>query len=157
MLIGLISDTHIPEVAESIPVQIKTALSKVDLILHAGDIYTASVLDDLETVAPVFAAEGDDDYQELYHDPRVKQRHTVTVDGITIWTKHIRPWSWPANERAPEILIFGHTHKPVMEEHEGVLFVNPGSATFPNYRYELGTIALLSIRSGKVDVKFVQL
>lgn len=157
MLIGLISDTHIPEAAEVLPVQIKEALSNVDLILHAGDIYIVSVLDELEALAPVFAAEGDDDYQEVYSDERVKQKHMLTVEGVTIWLMHIRPWSWPRHEKIPEILVFGHTHNATIETYEGILLINPGSPTFPSYRYELGTIAILAIDSGKVDVRIVSL
>jgi hypothetical protein len=157
MIIGLISDTHIPEAADVLPVQIKEALNNVDLILHAGDIYIASVLDELEALAPVLAAEGDDDYQELYSDKRVKQMHILRVGGVTIWLKHIRPWSWPPHEKIPDILVFGHTHSARIENYEGVLLINPGSPTFPSYKYELGTIAILTVDSGKVDVRIVSL
>ena len=51
MRIGLVSDTHIPEVAPAIPGQIAQAFRVVDLILHAGDIYVSSVLDELEYIA----------------------------------------------------------------------------------------------------------
>jgi putative phosphoesterase len=157
MRIGLISDTHIPEAAEVLPVQIKEALCHVDLILHAGDIYTISVLNELETLAPVLAAEGDDDYQEVYRDGRVKQKHILKVGGVTIWLIHTRPWSWPRHEKIPEILVFGHTHNPTIENYEGILLINPGSPTFPSYKYELGTIAILAIDSGKVDARIVNL
>jgi hypothetical protein len=157
MLIGLISDTHIPEAAEALPVQIKEALRHVDLILHAGDIYTVSVLNELETLAPVLAAEGDDDYQEVYGDERVKQKHILTVEGVTLWLLHTRPWSWPPHAKIPDILVFGHTHNAKIENYEGILLINPGSPTFPGYRYELGTIAILAIDSGKVDARIVSL
>ena len=157
MLIGLISDTHIPEAVEVLPVEIKEALCNVDLILHAGDIYTVSVLDELEALAPVLAAEGDDDYQEVYKDRRVKQKHILTVEDVTIWLIHTRPWSWPRHEKIPEILVFGHTHNAKIENYEGILLINPGSPTFPSYKYELGTIAILAIDSGKVDVRIVSL
>ena len=68
MLIGLLSDTHVrlpgtrvelsTLTTEELPIQIRDAFSGVDLILHAGDIYSLPVLDKLETVAPVLAAEG---------------------------------------------------------------------------------------------------
>jgi hypothetical protein len=157
MLIGLISDTHIPEAAEVLPARIKEAFCDVDLILHAGDIYTVSVLDELEVLAPVLAAEGDDDYQEVYRDERVKQQHILRVGGITILLRHIRPWSWPSSEKVPNILVFGHTHNAMIEKKEGILLINPGSPTFPSYKYELGTIAILDIDSGKVDARIVSL
>ena len=157
MLIGLISDTHIPEAAEALPSRIKEALCDVDLILHAGDIYIVSVLDELEVLAPVLAAEGDDDYQEVYRDARVKQQHILRVGCVTILLRHIRPWSWPPQEKLPDILVFGHTHKPMIDHSHGILLINPGSPTFPNYKYQLGTIAILAIDSSKVDANIVNL
>ncbi len=157
MLIGLISDTHIPEAAEVLPPRIIEAFCDVDLILHAGDIYIVSVLDELEVLAPVVAAEGDDDYQEVYRDERVKQQHIIKVGGITILLRHIRPWSWPRHEKVPDILVFGHTHKAMIDNSSGILLINPGSPTFPSYKYELGTIAILGIDSGKVDARIVSL
>jgi putative phosphoesterase len=62
MRIGLLSDTHIPDVAEKLPDELMEVFQGVDLILHAGDLYTPSVLDDLERIAPVLAALGDDDH-----------------------------------------------------------------------------------------------
>ena len=56
MRLGLISDTHIPEVTKELPPQIAKALQGVDLILHAGDVYAPFVLDELERIAPVLVA-----------------------------------------------------------------------------------------------------
>jgi len=188
MRIGLLSDTHIPDHARIIPPQLKEAFRDVDLILHAGDIYTTSVLDELECLAPLLAAKGDDDYQPL-GDRRVKDRHTLNIEGVTIWLTHEKPiffatrfrekqiltteGTWlmhkgpepsphdskkdPENETTPDILVFGHTHKPAIENIGNVLLVNPGSATFPYYRYELGTVAFLTVNSGKAEVSIVQL
>ena len=61
MRIGLITDTHIPEIEEKIPIEIMHSFRGVDLILHAGDAYSPSVLDDLECIAPVLVARGDDE------------------------------------------------------------------------------------------------
>ncbi len=77
MLIGLIADTHIPEVAKELSRELIEALKGVDLILHAGDIYVPSVLDVLESIAPVLAASGDDDYGALLEDKRVKKKHIL--------------------------------------------------------------------------------
>ena len=61
MRIGLISDTHIPEAGKEIWPEIRSAFAGVDLILHGGDITVGRVLDDLETIAPVLAAQGNHD------------------------------------------------------------------------------------------------
>jgi hypothetical protein len=157
MHIGLISDTHIPDDAKALPAQIKDVFDNADLILHAGDIYTVSVLDELERLAPVLAAQGDDDYSEVYEDRRAKEKHIITVEGITIWLTHIKPWSWPQHEKTPDVVVFGHTHSAILEKYGDILLINPGSPTFPNYRRKLGTVALLAVNSGKVEVSVVPL
>jgi len=168
MLIGLISDTHIPEATLYIPTQLKEVFKGVDLILHAGDLYTTWVLDQLENLAPVIAAEGDDEYPDTVNDNRIKDKQVLTVEGVTIWLKHIL-WWWPDKpkreidpinpeyEKLPDILVHGHTHRATIENKGGTLLINPGSATFPYYRSELGTVALLTVNSGKFEAQIVQL
>jgi len=164
MLIGLISDTHIPAHARELPYQLKEVFHGVDLILHAGDVYLASVLNELEHLAPILAAEGDDDPLEIMNDKRVKQKQVITVEGTTIWLVHERPWFWPPgsertaqHEKTPDVIVFGHTHEASLENSGGILKVNPGSATFPSYKRELGTVGLLTVNSGKAEVQIIQL
>jgi putative phosphoesterase len=169
MLIGLISDTHIPDHVKELPQQLKEVFHGVDLILHAGDIYITPVLDELESIAPVLAAEGDDDEGEVLRDNRLKKEHVLAVEGVTIWLCHqYEIWSldglvkyevnhWRRPEKYPDVVIFGHTHKAVLEKGSGVLRVSPGSATFPNYKCELGTVALLTVNSGNTEAKIIQL
>lgn len=168
MLIGLLSDTHIRVPgyraglsqlsANTLPNQIKEAFQGVDLILHAGDIYTLPILDELETIAPILASEGDDDPFEIMNDKRVKWKHVINVAGITIWLAHqYETWSLEVLEKTPDVIVFGHLHKPSLERRNGTLWVNPGSPTFPSYQHELGTVALLKVQSGKVDAEIVHL
>ncbi len=169
MLIGLISDTHIPDNAKELPQQLKQVFHGVDLILHAGDIYVPSVLDELECIAPVLAAEGDDDYGEVLRDKRLKREHILTIEGVTIWLLHqyeIQSWhghknfevkSWNRPEKHPEVMVFGHTHEATLRNGRDALEVNPGSPTFPHYRCELGTVALLTVSSGKAEAQIIQL
>ena len=192
MRIGLISDTHIPNDAEEIPPQAKELFKGVDLILHAGDIYSSSVLDELEEVAPVLAARGDDDTALV--NGRVKEKHVLTFEGFSLWLIHIFPYfslrslqsySYASSralhsflygssassdqglERAlseivecedvPDILVFGDTHRASLHRVEGFLFVNPGSATLPDYRHVPGTVAILTISSEKAEADIIQL
>jgi len=169
MLVGLLSDTHIPEVEKALPVEVMEAFRGVDLILHAGDIYIPSVLDELERIAPVLAARGDDDYGDIQRDRRVKEKHVLKLKGQTVWIMHIRPHphripSWEAGNYprhhepdVPDVVVFGHEHRAVVQEHNGILLVNPGSPTFLNYRYGLGTVGILSIDSGQAQVRILEL
>ena len=168
MLIGLLSDTHIRVPgyraglsqlsANTLPSQIKEAFHGVDLILHAGDIYSLPILDELECIAPILASEGDDDPFEIMNDKRVRWRHTITVEGVTIWLAHQHElWYWDENEKLPDVIVFGHSHEATLENHAGILRINPGSPTFPHYRHELGTVGLLTVNSGKVEAQIIQL
>lgn len=162
MRIGLISDTHIPLVAQDLPSQVMEVFQGVDLILHAGDIYTPSVIEELERIAPIFIAEGDDDYGEALRDNRVKRRHVLKLEGKIIWLMHIRPYTYTAalmkEERdSPDIVVFGHEHIALVERRGRILYVNPGSPTFLNYQKGLGTVGILDIKSGKASAFILQL
>jgi putative phosphoesterase len=165
MRIGIISDTHIPLNAKELPAQVAKAFANVELILHAGDIYLPSVLDELEVLAQVLVAIGDGDERHgmrIGTDPRVRKTHVVNMENVHIGLVH--------NLRLPEtsiektfgcpvdIAVCGHTHLPSIETHQGVLVVNPGSATLPNHQLNmLGTVGLLDVTQGKAEVRIVQL
>ncbi|MFC2021309.1 metallophosphoesterase family protein [Chloroflexota bacterium] len=164
MLIGLISDTHIPDHAKKLPDQLAEVFRGVDLILHGGDIFSLSVLNELEHIAPVLAAEGDDDSSYTANDSRVKRKHIINIDGVNIWLIHEKPQPLPTFSKeiswldeSPDAIIFGHTHKAAIKNHHGILQVNPGSPTFPDYTLQLGTVGLLTINSGKVEAEIIQL
>ena len=164
MLIGLISDTHIPEIVEAVPPQVKKIFEGADLILHAGDIFVESVLDDLATIAPVLAARGDDDY--MIRDKRIDEVQNLTLEGLNLHLIHSSQYfardliEHPEKhnlEKAPDIVVFGHTHRDVVQSVGKSLLVNPGSATFPYYQLRLGTVALLNINAGKAEARIVRL
>lgn len=160
MRIGLITDTHIPWEQKELPPEVITAFQGVDLILHAGDIYAHSVLDQLEHIAPVLAALGDDDY--VGHDPRVQEKHILNLGGLTLWLIHERPYtlrtvSTQDKPASPDVIVFGHEHRTVVERSGQVLYVNSGSPTFLNYRRGLGTVGILELNAGVADVRIVQL
>jgi putative phosphoesterase len=171
--IGLLSDTHIPVDAKIIPGQIKEIFHGVDLILHGGDIYETWVLDELESIAPVLAAEGDDDDYDISGDRRVKKKHTITLGGFPLSLTHaepgLGPWSVFPDSRenlqrssftynaVESIMIFGHSHRPKVDCRGTFLMVNPGSPTFPYYMHRPGTVAVVTINSGGVEVQLKQL
>lgn len=161
MRIGVVSDTHVPLVAAELPPEVLEAFQGVDLILHGGDIFRLSVLDELGRVAPVLAALGDDDPSELLGDSRVRMKHVLEVDGYRVWLMHERPWMYrmPARQQgySPDVIVHGHTHDTEIREHGGVLFVGPGSPTFYLYRRGLGTIALLDIGPHGVSTSVLNL
>jgi len=166
VLIGLLSDTHVhfagynvklsTLTSSELPIQIRDAFRGVDLILHAGDVYSLPVLDKLETIAPVLAAEGDDDPFDTVLDKRVKPTQIITVEGVTIKLSHYRDFA-DDSKNPPNVVVYGHTHQSKLEERNGTIRINPGSPTFPGYAHVLGTVGLISIDSGKAEARIVQL
>jgi len=179
MLIGLLSDTHIAWPEQKLPPQVLDAFKGVDLILHAGDIWVSSVLDELESVAPVLAAQGDDDMEaDIGNDSRVIRMLTLEYEGLSIWVKHVKPSYGFINPAAnsssytalfnrqklaeengdpPDVVVFGHSHFAEIENYKGTLLVNPGSPTMPSYLPKLGTVGFLKINEGTAEANIVQL
>lgn len=117
--IGLISDTHGLLRPEAL-----RALAGVRLILHAGDVGGAQVLEGLAALAPVIAVRGNVD------PPAARcgwpDAQDIDLDGIRVHLTHARPAAPPLP--AGGVLVCGHSHLPLVEEVDGVLIVNPGSA-----------------------------
>jgi len=126
LVVGLISDTH-----GLVRPQIAAAFARVDLILHAGDVGGADVLDALAAIAPVEAVYGNVDDP---HDPALAKERVVTVGGITIHVSHGHELGRPTPALAlarytGDVVVFGHTHRAVTVRTEsGRLAVNPGAA-----------------------------
>ncbi len=164
MRIGLISDTHVPEISKSSPSRVAEVFAGVDLILHAGDLSVLETLDELENIAPVLVARGDDDYQ--LEDERIKDVQQLNFDGTSIYVIHSSVF-WarsiiqrPADhdlDKAPDVVIFGHTHRDWLENVGESLMVSPGSAVFPYYQLRLGTVALLTIGSDRPQAQIINL
>lgn len=173
MRIGLISDTHIAEAGvKDLWPEIFTAFDGVDLILHAGDIMQGRVLDDLERVAPVYAALGNHD-RALRDDPRVKPYHLLELEGQRVALVHEFLWmdgpgafdqsrSGTALRELfaqfiegnhADVVVFGDSHYECVEHFGGALLVNPGSPTFPrNMSPRLGHVGFLTIERGSAPV-----
>lgn len=150
MRIGLITDTHIPEVASELPPQLADAFHDVELILHAGDMYELSVLDDLERIAPVLAVLGDDDHPKLAEDRRVKQEQHLELEGYRVWLMHEGPWfrhvSVRKADHTPDVIVHGHSHDArIRTLKDGILTIGSGSPTFLNYKRGLGSVAILEL------------
>ena len=128
MRLGVIADTHgllRPEVFE--------AFREVDHILHAGDIGPTQLLAELETIAPVTAVYGNTDGWELRG--RLPQVATVELDGFEVVITHGDQFGTPTPDRVQaafptaEIIVFGHTHRPLLTLVDTVVTVmNPGGA-----------------------------
>ncbi|MGO9173918.1 MAG: metallophosphoesterase family protein [Rhodomicrobium sp.] len=121
-LVGLISDTH-----GLLRPQAAAALSGVSHILHAGDIGNPEVLSALATIAPVTAVRGNNDFGGWAL--QLPLTATAVFAGCTVHMRHIPRALAPAQAQENiSVVVWGHTHKPLIESRDGVLYVNPGSA-----------------------------
>lgn len=160
MLIGLISDTHIPDRARIIPQNVIDAFSDVDLILHAGDLTSLDIVEELEKIAPVMAVQGNMDRVNGINLPKAK---TLEVEGVKIGIVHgeVYPRAdtqqlvYLAKQLDVDILVSGHSHQPKIEQTDGVLLINPGSPIVP--RLADRTVMLLEIHNKEVDVQIVKI
>ncbi len=151
--VGVISDTHVPRRAKVIPDWVFEAFEGVDLILHAGDLTTLDVLDELARLAPVEAVAGNVDLMGGGGAAALPRRRVVDVAGVRIGLIHGDEGpgrSTPERARlafanATRAVVFGHSHQPFNELIEGVLMFNPGSATDPRTAGE-PSVGILTIR-----------
>ena len=160
MLIGLISDTHIPDRARILPQKVLEAFNDVELILHAGDLTSPKVIDELEKIAPVMAVQGNMDRANGIELPKAK---IIEVEGLKIGIIHgeVYPRAdsdqllYLAKELNVDILVSGHSHQPKIEQKEGILLLNPGSPIVP--RLADRTVMLLEIKNKEVDVEIIKI
>ncbi|WP_409199823.1 metallophosphoesterase [Methanobrevibacter sp. DSM 116169] len=160
MIIGLISDTHIKDHAEELSSKLGNSFNNVDLILHAGDITSQGVIDELEKIAPVIAVQGNVDRLEGFDLPKSQ---TLEKEGIKIGLIHGEVYPrgdsqqlyYLAKQLGVQILVSGHTHQPKVEEFNEVLLLNPGSPTLP--RLADPSVMTLELNKGEVEVKPIKL
>lgn len=135
MRIGVISDTHMPHRSKQLPAKLTEGLRGVDLILHLGDWTDLSVLDMLTKLAPVNGIAGNNDGYEI--QTRFGRRKLLELDGFRIGMIHGDGGSTTTERRAfdsfretrPDIVLFGHSHKPYLQTVDGIVLFNPGSPT----------------------------
>ncbi|AMK14815.1 YfcE family phosphodiesterase [Methanobrevibacter olleyae] len=160
MLIGLISDTHIPDRRVKLPQKVLETFKDVDLILHAGDITSKSVIDELESIAPVVAVEGNMD--RVVGEMDLPASKIIEVEGHKIGIIHGEVYPrgdtqnlyYSALELGVDILVSGHSHIAQLEKIKDVILVNPGSPTNP--RLSDPSVALMEINGDDISIEFVQ-
>ncbi len=132
------------------------ALKGVELILHAGDVGGRSVLDELAAIAPVRAVYGNTD---MAGDPFLENALDFEAAGLSIHVSHGHEVGSPTPARLlarynADVIVYGHTHKPLIEWFGKRLVVNPGAAGPKRFNLK-PSVARLTIESGKPDVELV--
>ena len=154
MRVAVLSDTHAPHRWRGCPPAVAAVLEHCELILHAGDVCTAEVLEELSQWAPVQAVLGNNDGVDV-QDWGAPETLQLTVAGLPVAMIHD---SGPAAGRAGRLrtlfpdaglVIFGHSHIPWDETVAGQRAFNPGSPT-DRRRQPHGTMGLLDVRDGEL-------
>ncbi|MBN9210855.1 MAG: YfcE family phosphodiesterase [Microbacterium sp. 71-36] len=150
----LIADTHVPKRARSLPEAVRRAASGVDLVVHAGDWVTASVLDDLAALAPVLGVWGNNDGADLRD--RLPEVARAEIDGVRVAVIHETGPAAGREKRMDaafpdaDLLVFGHSHIPWdAVTPAGMRLLNPGSPT-DRRRQPACTMMTLTLADGAV-------
>lgn len=179
IILGVVSDTHIPDRAGALHPQLLSTLQQAGVqgILHGGDICMPSVLTQLERVAPVLAVRGNRDW--LFRGSLPWAR-TIQVGGVPLvllhghgtWLNYLvdklftllqgyrfqRYQAALAGSLGPaRVVVFGHTHHYENEWINGRLWFNPGSACVPMFNRKNPSCGLLHFKSGQVRGEIIEL
>jgi uncharacterized protein len=154
MRVVVLSDTHAPRFWKSCPPAVASWLRGADLILHAGDVCTAKVLDELSGYAPVRAVLGNNDLEEVadWGAPPTQQ---FDIDGLPVALIHDsgrasgRLRRMHAMFPAAELIVFGHSHIPLDASDAGVRIFNPGSPT-DKRRQPHPTLGVVDVADGRL-------
>lgn len=148
--VGVVSDTHgelRPELFE--------VFKGVDMIVHAGDIGKPGILEELRAIAPVVAVRGNMDRGGWAYE--LRNNEVVEIGEVLLYILHdasrldIEP-----SVSGMSVVISGHSHSPGIEEHNSVLYLNPGSAGPKRFRLPV-SVALLDIAGKSANAQIVKL
>ena len=159
MQIAIISDTHMPRGARALPQACIDRCAAADEILHAGDLSDVAVLDLLRAIGPpVHAIHGNVDSAAVRR--LLPSRLVLRLDGVRIGMTHVpgpaagRLARMRAGFPACDAVVFGHTHMPQHEEHDGFQIFNPGSPT-ERRRAPAHTMGLATIDAGRITFELL--
>ena len=146
----MISDTHGLLRPEAL-----AALADSDLLIHAGDIGKPEVVAALKKIAPLVAIKGNNDTDSwARHLPETKK---ITLGALKLYVIHnVKELSFDPAARGFRVVISGHSHKPVIQTKDNVLFVNPGSAGPRRFKLPI-CVGKLLVQGETVDAEIIEL
>jgi putative phosphoesterase len=162
LTIGVIADTHVNPGAGSRTLSPHVLdlfeRAEVGLIVHLGDVNTRFVLDDLAGVAPVVAVVGNNDDRELQY--LLKRTARITVGKYTFGVLHGHGGKSASTEASSvfggkvDCVLFGHSHRPLIETRDGTVFFNPGSATDRRWFEHFG-VGIIRVTEDRIDPELI--
>jgi putative phosphoesterase len=150
ILVGVISDTHGLMRPEAL-----AALQGSDLILHAGDVGKPEVIEALSSIAPVHAVRGNIDTASWAAS--LPLNDFVEVDACRFFMLHrVAELDFAPEDAGFSAVVFGHSHQPLIEKRQGVLFLNPGSAGPRRFKLPV-SVARLRVEGADMAAEIVEL
>lgn len=149
MNIGIISDTH-----GNVSPLLKKYFKDVDIIFHAGDIGSKSVLNVLGEISKVEAVKGNMDQDFIWND--FPEERLIDIENKKILIVHKLPFNYKkiAEDRNIDVIVYGHTHVPEVANENDLLLVNPGTAGSKSSK---NTIVYMTINNKNIKTKIIEL
>ena len=141
----VLSDTH-----GLLRPQVLECLEGAHLMVHAGDINTQAIVDQLASYGPLQVVRGNNDKDWAQQIPLSCR---FTVEDVSFFMVHNKR-DVPRDLAAVDVIVYGHSHKYAREEKDGVLWLNPGSCGPRRFHQEI-TLAILTVEGKKVEVRKV--
>lgn len=160
MKIIVVSDTHMTQRSKGLPARLLEELPGSDLILHAGDWTDWSVYEALSAYAPVEGIAGNNDGEDIVS--RLGYEKIIEAEGKRIGMIHGDGFRGTTEQRAlkafadqqVDCIVFGHSHVPLLDEVNGIMLLNPGSATDKRMQQQY-SFAILTVQADKLHAEHI--
>lgn len=147
MKIAILSDTH-----GLLREEVKDIIKRCDVIIHAGDINTREIINELQKSAPLYIVRGNNDRAWALDLPEVMRFELSGIHFILVHNKK----DVPKNLDGIDIVIFGHTHQYFEKEQDGRLWFNPGSCGRRRFHQDI-TLAVMYAENGNYQIEKIEL
>jgi putative phosphoesterase len=148
--VGLVSDTH-----GLLRPEARAFLAGCDYIVHGGDVGDAGILDELALMAPLIAVRGNNDTQSWA--ARLRQTELIRVGGIFLYVIHnLEELDIDPGAAGVRVVVSGHSHKPKVQQREGILYVNPGSCGPRRFKLPI-SVGEIIVADTEVEARIVDL
>lgn len=145
--VAILSDTH-----GLLRDKVKEELKQADVILHAGDINTQAIVDELKSYATLYIVRGNNDKEWAMKLP---EQLFVTLEGVRFFIIHNKK-EIPKDLKEVDIIVYGHSHKYAVNEEQGVLMLNPGSCGKRRFGLEI-TMCRMIVTDGRYTLEKVEI
>jgi hypothetical protein len=148
--VGVLSDTH-----GLLRPEVRTFLTGCDYIIHGGDIGTPAILDELEVLAPLIAVRGNND--EGAWAERLRETELIRVAGVFVYVIHdLSQIDIDLQSAGVRAVVSGHSHKPLIDDRAGILYVNPGSCGPRRFKWPVSVGEIL-VEGANLSARTVEL